>query len=72
MMNDDLTLYFTFSVIRGRFGKKCAELDHVGDYHKFKEQNDHINQIASLIKSINSDRLTVMNSLSTENRMNHE
>ena len=56
-------------MIRGRFGKKCAELDHVGDYHKFKEQNDHINQIANLIESINSDRLTVMNSLSTENRM---
>ena len=55
-----------FLVIRERFGQKCAELD-IGDHHKFKEQNDHINQIHNLLQTINFDRLNVLNRLSTEN-----
>ena len=53
-------------VIRGRFGLKCAELDHFGDYEKFKEENDQIHEINNLIKSINSDRITVMDGFSTD------
>ena len=56
----------SFLVIRGRFGLKCADLDHFGDYEKFKEKNDQIHEINNLIKSINSDRITVMDGLSTD------
>ena len=45
---------------------KCAELDHFGDYQRFKEQNDKIHQINTLIKSINSERISVIDGLSTD------
>ena len=53
-------------MIRGRFGQKCDELA-IGDHQKFKEQNDHINQIHNLLQTINFHRLNVLNSLSTDN-----